>query len=100
MRHSVVLTDAVIEADATLDFAILDKHVHVGAGACLGAGSKELPGLPVNLSDGLTVVGKNTRIPANVIVGRNCTIAADLGEDAFESDRIPCGTGVGLPVEC
>lgn len=99
VRHSVVLTDTVVEPGAILDYTILDKRVHVGANAHLGMGSEWIPGLPANLSDGLTVVGKNTQIPAGVVVGRNCTLAADLTEDAFETHEIPCGAGLGLPAE-
>ncbi|HET90040.1 MAG TPA: glucose-1-phosphate adenylyltransferase [Chloroflexi bacterium] len=95
VRHSVIMTDAVIEEHATVDHAILDKRVRVGAGAYVGWGD----GLPVNplagLSAGLTVVGKNTPIPAGVRVGRNCVIAADLDQDAYCQDLIPCGTTIG-----
>ncbi len=83
VRNSVVMTDAVIGADAVVDHAILDKRVHVGAGAQVGAGAAA--------DGGITVVGKNTRLPAGVRVGRRCDIAADLDESAFETDVIPDG---------
>jgi glucose-1-phosphate adenylyltransferase len=97
VRHSIVLTDTVIEEGATLDHAILDKLVQVGAEAQVGWGDdagvlhRPTPGT----HGGLTVVGKNTPIPARVRVGRDCTIAADLGEDAFAMGDVPSGTTVG-----
>ena len=38
VRHSVVMTDVVIEENAVVDYAILDKRVWVGAGAKVGYG--------------------------------------------------------------
>ncbi len=96
VRHSIVMTDAVIEENAVVDHAILDKRVRVGAGSCVGWGEDWTPNATASLHSGLTVVGKNTPIPAHARVGRNCVIAADLGEDAFEKDLIPSGTTVGV----
>jgi glucose-1-phosphate adenylyltransferase len=96
VRHSVVMTDAVIEENAVVDHAVLDKRVRVGAGACVGWGDDRTPNISAGLHDGLTVVGKNTSIPPNTRVGRNCVIAADLGGDAFEDDWIPSGTNLDI----
>ncbi len=93
--HSVVMTDTVIEQDAILDHAILDKLIHVGAGAEIGCCDESLIGITAEPSRYLTVVGKNTQIPANARIGRRCTIAADLGEEAFETVRIQDGAYVG-----
>jgi len=96
VRHSVVMTDAVIEENAVVDHAILDKRVRVGAGCWVGRGDDWTPNTPASLYSGLTIVGKNTPIPAHTRIGCNCAIAADLGEDAFETDWIPSGTTVGV----
>lgn len=96
VRYSVVMTDTVIEAGAVVDHAILDKRVWVGAGTRVGWGDIPLAGGPSDEANALTVVGKNTRIPKGITIGRGCTIAADLSEDAFEGSIIPCGAGIGL----
>ena len=89
VRHSVMMTDAVIEENAVVEHSILDKRVRVGAGARVGW--KDDRSL-----DGITVIGKNTVIPARTRIGRKCGIAADLGEDAFEKGSIPSGATVGV----
>jgi len=91
VRHSIVMTDAVIEEGAIVDHAILDKRVRVGAGAYIGWGD-EAPNGP---HGGITVAGKNTSIPAETRVGRDCVIATDLGADDFEVQQISDGTMVG-----
>lgn len=95
VRHSIVMTDAMIEENAVVDHAILDKRVRVGAEARVGWGDDRMPITPAGLHSSLTVVGKNTPIPAHTCIGCNCAIAADLGEDAFETDWVPSGTTVG-----
>jgi len=95
VRDSIVMTDAVIEDNAVVDHAILDKGVRVGAGARIGWEDKLVSEMPNNLRSGLTVIGKNTPIPAHTQIEPNCTIAADLSEGAFKERRIPSGMTVG-----
>jgi len=99
VRHSIVMTDAVIEENAVVDHAILDKRVRVGAGAQVGWGDDRTPNSSTGLHGGITVVGKNTTIPARIRIGRNCVIATDLDEDNYETDWIPSGTSVGIAGE-
>lgn len=99
VRHSVVMTDAVIEENAVVDHAILDKRVRIGAEARVGWGDDWTPNITASLHSGLTVIGKNTPIPARTRVGRNCVISSDLSEDDIEQDLIPSGTTVGIAGE-
>jgi glucose-1-phosphate adenylyltransferase len=96
VRHSVVMTDAVIEKNAVVDYAILDKRVRVKEGARVGYGKERDPNPIGDLKRGLTIVGKNTEIPAYTRIGRNCVVAADLKVSDWEEDRIPSGMTVGV----
>jgi len=97
VRDSVVMTDALIKAGAVVDHAILDKNVVVGEGACIGFGDDYTPNeTQPNLTIGLTVVGKNTRLPAGIRVGRNCLISSDIEDESFfATDFIPSGKTIG-----
>ena len=96
VRDSVVMTDTVIGVNAVVDHAILDKRVRVEAGAEIGWGDNGRLNDDAGLHCGITVVGKNTTIPAQMRVGRDCSIAADLTEKALSQDPIPSGTTVGI----
>jgi glucose-1-phosphate adenylyltransferase len=96
VRHSVVMTDALIEENAVLDHVILDKRVRVGAGARIGWGDDRPHEASSSLHNSITVVGKNTPIPAHTCIGRDCVIAADLDKSAFDTDAIPNGTIIGI----
>jgi glucose-1-phosphate adenylyltransferase len=99
VRRSIVMADTVIGKNAIVDHAILDKHVQVGAGSRVGWENERTDNIAAGLHTGLTVVGKNTHIPAGMRIGRNCVVAADLDEDAFEENRILSGTNVGLNLQ-
>jgi len=90
VRDSIVMTDAVIGENGVVHRAILDKRVRVGTEACIG----QRPDVQTDQKVDLTVVGKNTLIPAHTRVGHNCTIAADLGEDVFGQEWVPDGTTI------
>lgn len=96
---SVVMHDGVLEAGAVVERAILDKDVRVGAGARVGradarGGVNEH--FPTHLSDGITVVGKGTAIPAGGVIGANCLVGADAHLDhAAELRDLPDGGTVG-----
>lgn len=93
VTDSILLTGCWIGRGAVVDRVILDKRVHVGARARVGHGEDMTPNrdCPDHLSMGITIVGKNTRLPEEVVVGRNCRIAADLTEEDFPSRGLPSG---------
>ena len=89
VRDSIVMFDAVIEADATLDRAILDKECVIGAGARVGVGDDLRPNRdePERLYAGITLVGKRARVPRGVEIGRNCRIDPGTTERDFKRRR-------------
>ncbi len=97
VRDSIVMFDAVIEADATLDRAILDKECQIGAGARIGVGDDLRPNRdePERLYAGITLVGKRARVPRGVEIGRNCRIdPGTLERDFGRRRRIRSGETV------
>jgi glucose-1-phosphate adenylyltransferase len=85
VRDSIVMFDSVIGPGATLDRAIVDKECVIGNGAQVGAGDDLRPNRdePERLYSGLTIVGKQARVPARVTIGRNCRIDPRVTEADF-----------------
>jgi glucose-1-phosphate adenylyltransferase len=94
VRHSIIMTDAVIRAGAVVDRCIVDKQVAVGQGVCLGWGKDYTVNTLGNLTSGITLVGKNARLPPGLRVGRNCVLVSDLKESDFNSETVPSGATV------
>jgi glucose-1-phosphate adenylyltransferase len=108
VRESVIMNDTFIGPGAVLDRVVVDKQVVVSSGVRLGDGDGlNIPNaeMPSKLDSGITVVGKGAYIPANVRIGRNVLIDADVSEEAFGSTLdVPDGAsvhrdGIHLPPE-
>ena len=97
VTDSIIMNDTRVEAGARIDRAILDKQIVVGEGAIVGQGDAAVANvrIPQLLHSGLTVVGKGTVIPRGTTIGRNCCLAADLGEADFTSLELPSGSVLG-----
>ncbi|MBI2953817.1 MAG: glucose-1-phosphate adenylyltransferase [Chloroflexi bacterium] len=93
VRDSIIMNDTRIESDAVVNKAIVDKNVVVGRAAYIGFGDDFTPNkrYPNCLENGITVVGKNSRIPPSVRVGRNCIIGSNVDEQHFRSGHIGSG---------
>jgi glucose-1-phosphate adenylyltransferase len=89
VRDSIVMFDTVVGAGASVDRAILDKDCVVGEGARIGDGDDLRPNRdePERLFAGITLVGKHARIPAGVVIGRNCRIDPSVVEEDFGAKR-------------
>jgi len=98
VRDSIILTDCRIEPGAIVDRAIVDKNVVVGEGAHIGFGTDYTANRldPQGLNTGITLVGKNTCLPAGLRVGRNCVIYSDLIQEDFVTDFVASGQNVGF----
>jgi glucose-1-phosphate adenylyltransferase len=77
IRESIILTDSFIEAGAEVERCIIDKQTVIGHGAKVGK-IQDIGDL------GITVVGKNAKVPAGFTVGRGVVLGTDLGPDDFE----------------
>ena len=88
---SVVMSDAVIEAGARVDAAIVDKYARVGERAVLGDGARTAAGRHDWLA-GLVLVGKDAFIPPGLVVGRGTVVGVGTGPDDFASGAIEGGT--------
>jgi glucose-1-phosphate adenylyltransferase len=99
VRDSIVMGESWIGPSAVLDRAILDKRVHVGRGAIVGHGEATRPNraCPEHLHAGITILGKASRVPEGITIGRNVRIAPDLTEEDYPSVDVPAGEALERP---
>jgi glucose-1-phosphate adenylyltransferase len=77
IRESIVLTGSIIERGAVLEHAIIDKKVTIGANAHIG-------GIVNPTEPEITMVGKNSYVPAGFTV----EAGAVIGTDVIEADYV------------
>jgi len=89
VRESIVMTDSYIDAGAVVERCILDKYVFLGKNARVGE-KRDVGDL------GLTLIGKNTRVPEGFHIGRNCVLGTDFSEEDllrhYPGSQVPPGT--------
>lgn len=93
VKDSVIMTDTIIRAGAVVNACVLDKHIEVGEKVQLGVGVDMKPNKlePDNIKTGITIVGKNARIPAGVVIGHNCRIDPDTKPTDYDTLDVPSG---------
>ncbi|HTE17410.1 MAG TPA: glucose-1-phosphate adenylyltransferase [Armatimonadota bacterium] len=93
VRDSIIFNDAVVASGARVDRCILDKRVMVGRDAIVGYGTDTTANRlePDNLQCGITIAGKEARIPPGVRIGRNCRIDSRAPAEAYAGNEIPSG---------
>lgn len=96
VRDSVVMTDSYISEHAVVDRCIIDKEVVVGPDAILGMGDDLTANWlePGRLNSGITLVGRNARVPRGAQVGRNVLIAPNITDQHFTTLDVPSGESV------
>ncbi|MDF2589344.1 MAG: glucose-phosphate adenylyltransferase [Anaerocolumna sp.] len=102
IRDSIIMKGTVIEEGAVIDKAIIAENVVIGANAKLGVGD-DIPNKkePNIYSFGLVTIAENSRIPANVFIGKNTAIAgytsiSDYPNGMLESGETLIKAGGGL----
>jgi glucose-1-phosphate adenylyltransferase len=84
VRESIIMTDTIIESGAVIERAIIDKRVHVEQNARVGGGI-------ANPNIQLAVVGKNSVIPAGMIIEPGATIGTDVIASDFTGPVVKSG---------
>ncbi len=90
---SVIFHNTIVKKNAVLLKAIIDKNVKVGKKALIGYG-EPVPNkiLGMNLSTGISVIGKNAIIPEGIIIGKNCIISSGIDLSKFKIKEIKSGS--------
>ncbi len=96
VRNSIIFEDTTIGRGSIIEKSIIDKQVWVSRGCHIGAGDDYTPNKeePEHLNTGITVVGKGSRIPAEVIIGKNCKIEPWVEATDFADKMLPSGETV------
>lgn len=86
---SVIMDDCLVQRDCILDRVIMDKRVVLAEGVRIGLGADDIPNreFPDLLNTGLSVIGKNSVVPPQMVIGRNCLVGSDITEEDYGQIR-------------
>lgn len=83
VSQSILLTDSVIEQNARIERAILDKRVHIGEGCVVGDLQADEFSIPM--------IGKNAVLPPQIVIQPGASIGVDVIVNDFSSAVIRSG---------
>ena len=87
VRESIIMTDTIIESGAVIERSIIDKRVHIGKNAHIGSGIDN----PAVL---LAVIGKNSDVPAGMLVEAGAEIDTDVVASDYTGQLVKSGETV------
>ena len=96
VRNSILFPETVVHANAVLDRVIADKNVVIGENARVGHGDDFTPNrsVPELLSSGITLIGKNSVIPKEMTIGRNCIVNPNITADDSTVSSLNSGESI------
>jgi glucose-1-phosphate adenylyltransferase len=84
VRDSILLTDAVVKENAIVERTILDKRVIIGKSAHVG-------GISPGPEPAITMIGKSSIIPAEMIVEAGSAVGPDVVPADFSEPLVHAG---------
>lgn len=92
VKDSIIMADCYIGGGAYIEHAIIDNTSTISDGVVIGTG-ENIPneGAPHIYNTGITVIGENSVVPANVVVGKNCVITGTTYPGDYPSNELLSG---------
>ena len=84
VRESIIMTDTIIESGAVVERAVIDKRCTISQNARIGGGI-------ANPNIELVVIGKNSFIPAGMVVEPGGVISTDVTANDYPAQMIRAG---------
>ncbi len=100
VRDSIIMGSTVIGEDTVIERCILDENCHIGSRIRMGVGENIPNEVKPNVyHTGITVIGANTHVPDDLVIGKNCVIygnttAADYKNNTLESGKVVIREGM------
>ncbi|ADQ14506.1 glucose-1-phosphate adenylyltransferase [Halanaerobium hydrogeniformans] len=96
VRDSIIFNNSIIRSNSVIDKTIIDKEVEIKENCKIGYGddytpNKEVPDL---LANGLNVIAKRAKVPAETKMGRNCRVHSYVGINSFDGKDISSGSTI------
>ncbi len=100
VKNSIIMSNCVIGKNCDIDMCIIDDNCVVGNNVMMGIGENVInEDKPKIYESGITVVGENSSIPANVMIGKNCVLYGQTTVDMYNNGMLHSGTSIVLESE-
>ncbi|MCR4808128.1 MAG: glucose-1-phosphate adenylyltransferase [Lachnospiraceae bacterium] len=92
VRDSIIMNEAVIGDECTIDKAIIAENAKIGNRVVLGAGEEvENETDPTIYSHGIVTIGEWSEIPDNITIGKNSMVSGITEASDYENGKLDSG---------
>ncbi len=97
IRDSILFHNVEVCEKSQIDLAVIDKRCRINRGSIVGCGDDKSVvnvDFPTHLYTGITLIGKDSFIPEDYRIGRNCIISLGATRKDFPAKRLNSGETV------
>lgn len=95
IRDSIIMENCIIGKNTIIDRCIIDQDTKIGDNVIMGRG-ENTPNedKPKIYDTGITVVGNDTTIPSDVVIGKNCVIRGKTKSEDYKDNKLESGKSI------
>jgi glucose-1-phosphate adenylyltransferase len=95
VRNSIIMNNTTIRENCKIDRAIISENCTIGENVTIGVGENIInEELPKIYYSGLSVVGENSVVPNEVVIGKNCALYGKLEQKHFNENTLESGKNI------
>ena len=92
IKDSIVMANVVIKKNSRIYKAILDENVFIDENVEIGTGENIInKSEPKIYNSEISVIGKDSFVPKNMVVGKNCVISGKTCETDYDAGKLLSG---------
>ena len=92
IRDSIIMGKTIVKNNSIIERCIIDESCIIGENTKIGMGDNIANKLKPDIyNTGITVIGQDSFIPDNIIIGKNCVIHGNTKNDDYYNNRLESG---------
>ena len=92
IKDSIVMANVVVKKNSRIYKAILDENVFIDENVEIGTGENIInKSEPKIYNSEISVIGKDSFVPKNIFIGKNCVVSGKTCEDDYDSGKLLSG---------
>lgn len=95
IKDSIIMSDVFIGDHSKVYHSVISERAHIGSNVIIGEGNPKVNDMFPNIyTSGISVVGEGTKVPKDVIIGKNCAVSGPVRESDFVDHRLESGKNI------
>lgn len=95
VRNAIVMQNTVVKKGAVLERCIVSERCTIGENTYIGHGENKIhEQKPHIYSSGITVIGAETVIPDNIVIGKNCEVGGVTETSDYVGNKLESGSSL------